>query len=491
MAIFRRRKDTEPDPDQQADDPIDWLQEHTTVSDAPPGDDAPPLTAVRGPSASPASTLEDRLLESLRPAGVARSRPTPTPEPATDDELFAGTPDAEELTETLLSYRLRRPDPATDIARAIRRAVTRALAEDLGDGGDVTAVATVAAATVGRGQLVARGDGIVAGTDLVRETFRQVDERMRVTLEVEDGDAVTAGQVLGHVEGPMRSILTAERTALNLLGHVSGIATATRRFVDAVEGTGAVIRDTRKTTPGLRLLEKMAVVAGGGVNHRLGLFDALLVKDNHNLAAGNVALATSRALGRAGDRPVEVEVASLDELDAAMDAGAVEILLDNFSIDDLRTAVERAPAEIVLEASGGITLDNVADVAATGVQRIAVGALTHSADWLDVALDVTSVEAPPMPAPPVADDQPDIDEFREDVDEEDLFDVAEDDDDAAVDDAAIGFPDEELADDADEVDEPEIAVIGLDDPDPVTFIPASEGRPDGPGPEGFEDETDD
>ena len=272
--------------------------------------------------------------------------------------------------------------------------------------------------------------------------------------------------------------------------HVAGIATTTRRYVDAVAGTGAVIRDTRKTTPGMRLLEKMAVVAGGGVNHRLGLFDALLVKDNHNVAAGSVAVATTRALHRAGDRPVEVEVASLEELDVAMDAGAVEILLDNFSVDDLRTAVERAPAEIVLEASGGITLDNVADVAATGVHRIAIGAITHSADWLDVALDVTSVEQPAMATPVVADpDELDIGDSFDDTFEDfegGLIDGAEDDGEGLVDDDAdLGSPhDDEL----DEIEEPEIAVIGLDDPDPVGFFPASEGRPDGPRPEGFEDE---
>jgi nicotinate-nucleotide pyrophosphorylase (carboxylating) len=262
--------------------------------------------------------------------------------------------------------------------------------------GDVTTAATVPDHVAGEASLVARADGVVAGTDLVARVFAAVDPAVRVHLDVEDGDAVTRGQVLGTVMGPLASVLAGERTALNFLTHLSGIATRTRAFADAVAGTGCVVRDTRKTTPGLRLLEKAAVRAGGGVNHRVGLWDALLVKDNHVAAAGGVADATGRALAHADGRHVQVEVTSLAELDEAVDAGVRDVLLDNFTpagcAEVVRHLADRGLRdEVLLEASGTIRLDTAAGYAATGVDRLAVGGLTHSAPQLDIALDVRAV----------------------------------------------------------------------------------------------------
>jgi nicotinate-nucleotide pyrophosphorylase (carboxylating) len=281
-------------------------------------------------------------------------------------------------------------DPA-DLDRARRRAVARALAEDLGDRGDVTSLATVPAGTTGTADLVARAAGVVAGVDVVRVVFDQVDPRVRVSLDVADGDRVEAGQVLGTVTGPLRSILTGERTALNFLCHLSGIATRTRAFVDAVAGTACAIRDTRKTTPGLRLLEKAAVRAGGGHNHRVGLYDAILVKDNHVAAAGSLTAAVEGALAREGVH-VQVEVASFEELDEALALGVTDVLLDNFTPDQVRQAVQRVGGRAALEASGTIGLEHVGAYAAAGVGRVAIGAVTHSAPNLDIALDVRAEE---------------------------------------------------------------------------------------------------
>lgn len=283
---------------------------------------------------------------------------------------------------------------AGDLEVAVRAAVRRGLEEDLADIGDVTTDAIVPPDRVGRADLVARADGVVAGTALVAATFDLVDPRVTADLEVSDGQAVAAGQRLGTVAGPLRAILTGERTALNLLTHLSGIATCTRAFVDAVAGTGCVVRDTRKTTPGLRLLEKAAVVAGGGVNHRVGLWDALLVKDNHVAAAGSLELAVRRALDRGGGRHVQVEVTSIEEAEAAIAAGARDLLLDN--LDPLTTQravlrvrdLEAAHGRVLLESSGRIDLDTVRDHARAGVDRVAIGALTHSAPQLDIALDM-------------------------------------------------------------------------------------------------------
>ncbi|MTV24967.1 carboxylating nicotinate-nucleotide diphosphorylase [Nitriliruptoraceae bacterium ZYF776] len=289
-------------------------------------------------------------------------------------------------------------DPAA-VAAAADGAVARALAEDLDVApaaapaerlaGDATTRATVPADARGRAALVARADGVVAGTGMVARTFAALDPDVTVHLDVVDGAEVARGEVLGTVVGPLASVLTGERTALNFLTHLSGIATRTRAFARAVEGTGCVVRDTRKTTPGLRLLEKAAVRAGGGTNHRVGLWDALLVKDNHVAAAGSITAATRQALAAAGDRHVQVEVTSLAELREAVAAGARDVLLDNFTPEGCREAVAVvADADVLLEASGTIRLETVADYARTGVHRVAVGALTHSAPQLDVALDI-------------------------------------------------------------------------------------------------------
>jgi nicotinate-nucleotide pyrophosphorylase (carboxylating) len=286
-----------------------------------------------------------------------------------------------------------------EVARAGREAVTRALAEDLGDPGDVTARATIPADTVGRAQLVSRADGVVAGLWLVAEVYAQLDPDVGVELLVADGDRVAAGDVLATVTGPLRAVLTGERTALNLVTHLSGVATATRALVEVVAGTGCVVRDTRKTIPGMRLLQKAAVAAAGGVNHRLGLSDALLVKDNHVAAAGSVGAAVTAALAGADGRHVQVEVDSLAELDEAVAAGARDVLLDNLDVEVTRQAVARCRAwsdehgeRILLESSGTIRRDTVRAYAEAGVDRVAVGAITHSAPQLDLALDVTIVE---------------------------------------------------------------------------------------------------
>lgn len=262
------------------------------------------------------------------------------------------------------------------------------LSEDVGHG-DVTTLACVPAETVGRGALVARAAGVVAGLAAAEAVFREVDPALEVTLACRDGDQVAAGATLATVVGSARSILTAERLALNLVQRLSGVATLTRRFVDAVEGTGVAILDTRKTTPGLRRLEKAAVRAGGGRNHRFGLFDGVLIKDNHIVAAGGIGPAVRAArAGAPHSLRVEVEVETLNELDEALAAGADALLLDNMPLDLLRAAVARAAGRAWLEASGGITLATVRAVAETGVDAISVGALTHSAPALDVALEL-------------------------------------------------------------------------------------------------------
>jgi nicotinate-nucleotide pyrophosphorylase (carboxylating) len=285
------------------------------------------------------------------------------------------------------------------VATAGREAVARALAEDLGDAGDVTARATIPADAAGRAELVSRDNGVVAGLWLVAEVYSQLDPEVRVEVLAADGDRVAAGDVLATVAGPLRSVLTGERTALNLVTHLSGVATATRALVDAVAGTGCVVRDTRKTIPGMRLLQKAAVAAGGGVNHRLGLSDALLVKDNHVAAAGSVTEAVAAALAGAEGRHVQVEVDSLAELEEAVAAGARDVLLDNLDPEATRQAVAwcRAWTEehgqhgerILLESSGTIRHDTVRAYAEAGVDRVAVGAITHSAPQLDLALDIT------------------------------------------------------------------------------------------------------
>lgn len=269
--------------------------------------------------------------------------------------------------------------------------VALALAEDLDAAGDVTSLATVDADLRVSGAVVARVTGVAAGTAVAAAVFAAVDPAVEVAVVVPDGSALVAGDRLLTVAGPARAVLTAERTALNLLTHLCGVATLTARYVAEVEGTGAVVRDTRKTLPGLRLLEKAAVLAGGGVNHRFNLSDGLLVKDNHVVAAGGVGPATRRALAAAGDLPVQVEVDSLEQLDEALDAGATAVLLDNFGLNDLPAAVARCRAAgptVFVEASGGVSLETVWAIASSGVDAIAVGALTHSAPALDLGLDL-------------------------------------------------------------------------------------------------------
>jgi len=269
----------------------------------------------------------------------------------------------------------------------LERVAFAALAEDLGDG-DVTTEATVDVDATGSAELVVKEPGVVCGLAVAEAVFRAVDSELRFERLVEEGASVAAGTAVARVAGPERAILTGERTALNFLARLSGIATLTRRYVDAVEGTGAAILDTRKTTPGLRALEKHAVATGGGRNHRFGLDDGVLVKDNHLRAAGSVACAVER-LRAATPLPIEVECDTLEQVSEAVAAGAEAILLDNMSPDQLRSAAALARGRARLEASGGVTLENVRAVAETGVDEISVGALTHSARSLDVSLELT------------------------------------------------------------------------------------------------------
>ncbi|KAB8196875.1 L-aspartate oxidase [Nonomuraea phyllanthi] len=269
--------------------------------------------------------------------------------------------------------------------------IDRALAEDLGEAGDVTSLATIPAEQTCVADVVARKDGVVAGLAVAEAVFVRLGAA-RTERRAKDGERVRAGDVLMTVEGPVRAVLTAERNALNLLTHLSGIATLTARWVEAVSGTAARVRDSRKTLPGLRALEKYAVRCGGGVNHRMSLSDAALIKDNHVVAAGGVAEAFRAVRERYPDLPIEVEIDRLDQLEAVLEEGAEEILLDNFSIEDTSRAVQvvkiRAKNRVALEASGGLTLESARDVAETGVDYLAVGALTHSAPALDIALDL-------------------------------------------------------------------------------------------------------
>jgi nicotinate-nucleotide pyrophosphorylase (carboxylating) len=280
---------------------------------------------------------------------------------------------------------------------ACRRLVTLALEEDLGTTGDLTSQAVIPADLDGRGVLVSRADGVVAGLPAAALVAGAVDARVLIQPQVADGDRVKAATALATVSGPMRGILGMERTALNFLQRLSGVASLTRRYVDAVAGLRAQILDTRKTIPGWRLLEKYAVRCGGGHNHRLGLFDGILVKDNHLAALAKIqattisaAVARARPLAEARGVPIEIEVDNLDQLNDALVCRPQIILLDNMGPDLLREAVRRrgqvAP-EILLEASGGVNLCTVRAIAETGVDRISLGALTHSAVALDIALD--------------------------------------------------------------------------------------------------------
>jgi nicotinate-nucleotide pyrophosphorylase (carboxylating) len=266
--------------------------------------------------------------------------------------------------------------------------LSAALAEDLADAGDVTSQATIPEEAEALAYIVARAPGCVAGLGPALRAFELLDDSVATGALVADGDRVEAGAVLASVQGRARSILAGERVALNLLGHLCGVATATRALVDRVEGTDATVIDTRKTTPLWRRLEKMAVEVGGGRNHRMGLYDAVLIKDNHIQAVGSPAEAVRLARESVGDTMhVEVEIESVADLDAVIAAGADIVMLDNMAPAEMRRAVAVAAGRCLLEASGGITLDNIREVAETGVDLISVGWITHSAPALDVALD--------------------------------------------------------------------------------------------------------
>jgi nicotinate-nucleotide pyrophosphorylase (carboxylating) len=274
------------------------------------------------------------------------------------------------------------PGPAPDSV------IARALAEDVGSG-DVTTNAIVPADLVGSADVVVREAGVICGLDQAFAVLLELDPEARIERLAEDGDRIEhPPQVVARLHASVRALLTSERTALNLLQRMSGIATTTRRYADLVAGTGVQLLDTRKTAPGLRALDKHAVACGGGTNHRAGLHDAVLIKDNHVAVAGGVAAAVERVRRRHPGRPVEVEVDTLDQLQQALDAGADVILLDNMPPAQLRRAVATTAGRARLEASGGITTDTIREVAETGVDAISVGALTHSVRALDIALEV-------------------------------------------------------------------------------------------------------
>jgi len=280
--------------------------------------------------------------------------------------------------------------PLDDIL--VRPIVDHALAEDLGRAGDLTGQACIDPDARLSVVWASRRDGRVSGLSCARLALAALDPTARFEVVTPDGADAAPGAILARAEGNARAVLAAERTGLNLLGRLSGIATLTRAYVRLVAGTGATIVDTRKTTPGLRALEKYAVRCGGGVNHRFGLDDAILIKDNHVAACGGVGEAVRRARAHAGHLvKVEVEVDGLDQLEEALKHGPDVVMLDNFSLDDLKTAVRIAKGRAVLEASGGVNLTTVRAIAETGVDVISVGALTHSAPVLDIGLDAVDV----------------------------------------------------------------------------------------------------
>jgi nicotinate-nucleotide pyrophosphorylase (carboxylating) len=291
-------------------------------------------------------------------------------------------------TETLIGQSLLYPGGFISPLE-IDEAVTRALAEDLGRAGDITSIASIQIGTGSRTVLMARKAGTIAGLPLVAVVFRKLSPEIEITPVVRDGASVAAQTALMHINGDARAVLSAERVALNFLGHLSGIATLTNVFVRKVSGNTRICC-TRKTTPGLRALEKYAVRCGGGFNHRFGLDDAMLIKDNHVAVAGGIRPVLERARAAAGHLvKIEIEVDSLDQLREVLGCGLADaVLLDNFDVASMKQAVSMVAGRLVVEASGGITLDNIAEVAATGVDYASSGALTHSAPALDVGLDI-------------------------------------------------------------------------------------------------------
>ncbi len=272
---------------------------------------------------------------------------------------------------------------------AVGEIVERTLTEDLGpDRLDVTSVATIPATQVDAAELVVRAPGVVAGLAVAAAVFEAVSPAVEVATHAVDGSTVVRGTVLATVTGPTRDLLTAERSALNLLCRMSGVATHTRQWADLLDGTNALVLDTRKTTPGLRVLEKYAVRAGGGTNKRMGLYDVAMIKDNHKLAAGGISAAYARVREAFPDVPVQVEVTTVGEAVEAVTAGATFLLLDNMAPDLLREVVAAVGGRAELEATGGLTLATAAEYAATGVDYLSVGGLTHSSPILDIAMDL-------------------------------------------------------------------------------------------------------
>jgi nicotinate-nucleotide pyrophosphorylase (carboxylating) len=273
----------------------------------------------------------------------------------------------------------------------VSQAIAVALTEDLGRVGDITTAATIPESAEAKGVIAARKPGVIAGLPLAQEAFRVIDRRVHFERAVNDGDRVNAGDVVARIHGPARPILSAERVALNYLGRLSGIATATAAFADRIAHTKAKIADTRKTTPGMRHFEKYAVRCGGGVNHRFGLHDMVLIKDNHIAVAGSIAAALRAAKMKAHGVKIEIEVDNLAQLDEVLAEGADAVLLDNMTPDQLREAVQKIGGRMIAEASGGVTLDHVREIAETGVDMISTGWITHSAPVLDLGLDIEIV----------------------------------------------------------------------------------------------------
>lgn len=293
------------------------------------------------------------------------------------------------LDSSLPTYQARGLTPIdwnSVLANQLPTLIQRALDEDAGDKGDVTTLATIPADLHYTGTMIAKAEGVVAGLVVARQSFLQVDPTVQFTALVEDGAHVTPGTQIAKVVGPARSLLTGERIALNFLQRMSGIATATSRYVAAVAGTRARILDTRKTVPGLRLLDKWAVVLGGGHNHRIGLYDMAMIKDNHIAAAGGITAAVERVRSVWGKQlPVEVEVSNLEQLAEALTLDVDQIMLDNMGLDAMAAAVQMTAGRVPLEASGNVSLETVAAIAATGVDYISVGKLTHSVEALDIS----------------------------------------------------------------------------------------------------------
>lgn len=270
----------------------------------------------------------------------------------------------------------------------IEKIIKQAFEEDIATG-DVTTLATIPDSQIATAEFLAKDSGVIAGLDITQKIFELLNPKIIFESFVENGAWVDKGKIIAKVSGPAGSILTAERTALNFLQRMSGIATATKKYIDAVAGTKAIILDTRKTVPGLRIFDKMAVVQGGGQNHRIGLFDMFLIKDNHIAAAGSItkAITACKSVNK-NNLKIEVEVKNFDELKEAMSLSPDRIMLDNMSLDQMRQSVAIVNGTIPLEASGGVNLDTVKDIAATGVDYISVGALTHSVKAFDISLNI-------------------------------------------------------------------------------------------------------